>query len=199
MCIRDRYMGIEETKGEGVRYDRNRKLSENETGPTSNKRKEDKGHKERDRPAKKSFKESNPFQAEKSLDRWIELTPSLQELRDKRSYTLLGATISRDYVGVLATFKGINKFGKGEEKAKEKMKEAEKVVNRILWDKSLRQEDFTVGYEDRFLGIMEISFDEYTRSDIQYHRIKYFKKKNEVVWDRSSRLCNIQMLSLIHI
>ena len=48
------------------------------------------------------------------------------------------------------------------------MKEAEKVINRILWDKSLNQQEFTVGYEDRFLGIMEISFDEYTRSDIQY-------------------------------
>ncbi len=67
------------------------------------------------------------------------------------------------------------------------MKEAEKVLNRILWDGSLNKNEFIVGYEDRFNGVLEIKADDFKKSDIQYHRIRYFKKKGDVVWDRASR------------
>lgn len=68
-----------------------------------------------------------------------------------------------------------------------KFKPANKMLDRILWDPSLNKEDFTVGYEDRFLGIMEISIEEYMKSEVKDHRIQYFKKKNEVIWDRHSK------------
>jgi hypothetical protein len=41
-----------------------------------------------------------------------------------------------------------------------------------------------IGYEDRFLGILEIPVDEYQQSEVKVTRIQYFKQNDQVVWDR---------------
>ncbi|KAJ2898287.1 uncharacterized protein MKZ38_004012 [Zalerion maritima] len=73
------------------------------------------------------------------------------------------------------------------------------VINRLRWDPGLDSSDYLVGYEDRFLGIMERSLDlwkgEQTDEEfIPQHRIVYFKRKGkdangeaEIVWDRRTR------------
>ena len=86
-----------------------------------------------------------------------------------------------------------NKPGK-----KPPMKTATDVINRIQWDEKLKPEHFTVGYLDRFLGIVENLFSSFDWEDvtsvdpailaIPKHRIQYFKYNNEVVWDKSKRL-----------
>ena len=86
-----------------------------------------------------------------------------------------------------------NKPGK-----KPPMKTATDVINRIQWDEKLKPEHFTVGYLDRFLGIVENLFTSFDWEDvtsvdpailaIPKHRIQYFKYNNEVVWDKSKRL-----------
>jgi uncharacterized protein (UPF0248 family) len=85
---------------------------------------------------------------------------------------------------------------------KPSMKTAEDVIKRILWDSHFCQEDFTVGYIDRFLGLMEKSFttfswediasvDDFTALAIPKHRIQYFKYRGILVWDKTVRLDNV--------
>ncbi len=63
------------------------------------------------------------------------------------------------------------------------------IFDRILWDKALDKSEFKVGYEDRFLGIMEVPFSDFAGvSDIPSHRIKYFKRNGEIVWDRVKKI-----------
>lgn len=81
------------------------------------------------------------------------------------------------------------------------MKTASDVVSRIIWDEQLPVEHFTVGYLDRFVGIVERSFSTFTWEDlasvdydalaIPKHRIHYFKYKDIKVWDKDSRMDNV--------
>jgi Protein of unknown function (DUF504). len=71
-----------------------------------------------------------------------------------------------------------------------KFRGADKIYHRILWDESLNKSEFVVGYEDRFEGIIEEPFEnfEVLKEDIPFHRIRYFKRNGEVVWDRRIKL-----------
>uniref|UniRef100_T1IS45 C3H1-type domain-containing protein n=1 Tax=Strigamia maritima TaxID=126957 RepID=T1IS45_STRMM len=81
---------------------------------------------------------------------------------------------------------------------KPSMKTADHVINRILWDEKLTQQKFTIGYLDRFLGIIEKPFEAFSWEHlaevdinvlaIPKHRIQYFKYKNIKVWDKNERL-----------
>jgi len=81
---------------------------------------------------------------------------------------------------------------------KQSMKTATDVISRIQWDDDLPTEDFIVGYIDRFIGIVEKSFNSFSWEDIASvdystlaipkHRIQYFKYKDTVIWDKRSRL-----------
>lgn len=78
------------------------------------------------------------------------------------------------------------------------MKTATDVIHRIMWDEHLDQKDFTVGYLDRFMGVMEQAFLTFDWGDIAEadflalavprHRIQYFKYKDVIVWDKTQRL-----------
>ena len=80
------------------------------------------------------------------------------------------------------------------------MRPATEVISRIQWDPDLPAPDFTVGYLDRFIGIIEKPFDSFYWEDISAvgatvlaiprHRIQYFKYKNEIVWDKRVQLDN---------
>ncbi|XP_071797757.1 leukocyte receptor cluster member 9-like [Asterias amurensis] len=85
---------------------------------------------------------------------------------------------------------------------KPRMKTASEVISRIQWDRQLRQEDFIVGYLDRFVGIVEKLFtafswvdvatvDDYETLAIPRHRIQYFKYKDQIVWDKTQRLDDV--------
>ena len=81
------------------------------------------------------------------------------------------------------------------------MKTAGDVRRRIQWDEEINKEQITVGYLDRFLGIKECRFGAFDWGDIVLadigalaipeHRIHYFKYKNEVIWDKNTRLDNV--------
>jgi len=61
-----------------------------------------------------------------------------------------------------------------------------------MWDPSLDPEDFIIGYEDRFTGVVEVAFKAYLRVEeyegIPFHRVRYFKRKGHIVWDRRTRV-----------
>uniref|UniRef100_A0A8C8SR33 Leukocyte receptor cluster member 9 n=1 Tax=Pelusios castaneus TaxID=367368 RepID=A0A8C8SR33_9SAUR len=81
------------------------------------------------------------------------------------------------------------------------MKTAGDVISRILWDPQLAPGAFTVGYLDRFLGVLEDAFTAFSWEDlasagpgvlaVPQHRIQYFKYRGRLVWDKASRLDDI--------
>ncbi|XP_067408173.1 leukocyte receptor cluster member 9 [Emydura macquarii macquarii] len=81
------------------------------------------------------------------------------------------------------------------------MKTAGDVVSRILWDPQLPPDAFTVGYLDRFLGVLEEPFAAFSWEDlasagpgvlaVPQHRIQYLKYRGRLVWDKASRLDDI--------
>lgn len=80
---------------------------------------------------------------------------------------------------------------------KPSMKTAEDVISRLLWDTQVPAEQFSIGYLDRFLGILEEPFTSFSWEDlasvgpgvlaIPKHRIHYFKYRDRIVWDKTSR------------
>ncbi|XP_059196035.1 leukocyte receptor cluster member 9 [Centropristis striata] len=82
---------------------------------------------------------------------------------------------------------------------KPRMRTADDVISRILWDSSVEGSEFVVGYVDRFLGVLERPFNDFNWDtdpcDCDYsselalprHRIQYFTYRGHRVWDRHSR------------
>ncbi|XP_077577885.1 leukocyte receptor cluster member 9 [Stigmatopora nigra] len=82
---------------------------------------------------------------------------------------------------------------------KPRMRTADDVISRILWDPSLDGSEFIVGYLDRFLGVLDRPFSDFNWDlkpcDCDYttdlalprHRIQYFSYRGHRVWDRHSR------------
>uniref|UniRef100_A0AAQ6IF34 C3H1-type domain-containing protein n=1 Tax=Anabas testudineus TaxID=64144 RepID=A0AAQ6IF34_ANATE len=82
---------------------------------------------------------------------------------------------------------------------KPRMRTADDVISRVLWDPSVEPSEFIVGYVDRFLGVIERPFCDFNWDtnpcDCDYsselalprHRIQYFKHRGHRVWDRHSR------------
>uniref|UniRef100_A0A3B5MR88 C3H1-type domain-containing protein n=1 Tax=Xiphophorus couchianus TaxID=32473 RepID=A0A3B5MR88_9TELE len=82
---------------------------------------------------------------------------------------------------------------------KPRMRTADEVISRILWDTSVDASEFVVGYVDRFLGVLERPFCDFnwdtnpcdcdytTELALPRHRIQYFAYRGHRVWDRHSR------------
>lgn len=78
------------------------------------------------------------------------------------------------------------------------LRTAAAVIQRIRWDPRLNPADFAVGYADRFLGVREEPFTAFCWDEplaalgpgvlaVPEHRVRYFRFRGRVVWDRASR------------
>ncbi|XP_052026207.1 leukocyte receptor cluster member 9 [Apodemus sylvaticus] len=78
------------------------------------------------------------------------------------------------------------------------LRTAADVIRRIRWDPRLDPADFSVGYTDRFLGVQEEPFCAFCWDEplaalgpgvlaVPQHRIRYFRFRGRLVWDRASR------------
>ncbi|KAA0703107.1 hypothetical protein E1301_Tti010785 [Triplophysa tibetana] len=88
---------------------------------------------------------------------------------------------------------------KEECRKKPRMRTADDVISRIIWDPTVDAADFMVGHLDRFLGVLERPFsdfswdtqvcdcDFYEELALPHHRIQYFSYKGQRVWDKDSR------------
>lgn len=84
---------------------------------------------------------------------------------------------------------------------KPSLKTAGDVRKRIQWDPELQKEHFTVGYLDRFSGVVEKPFTAFSwehlsmvdldQLAVPQHRIQYYKYKGVKVWDKKDRLDHI--------
>ncbi|KAL1259368.1 hypothetical protein QQF64_009945 [Cirrhinus molitorella] len=84
-------------------------------------------------------------------------------------------------------------------KKKPRMRTADDVISRIIWDSTVDPADFIVGHLDRFLGVLERPFSDFSWDTqvcdcdfseelaLPRHRIQYFSYKGQRVWDRDSR------------
>lgn len=82
---------------------------------------------------------------------------------------------------------------------KSPLRTAAAVIQRIRWDPRLDPADFSVGYADRFLGVCEEPFSAFCWDEplaalgpgvlaVPQHRVRYFRFRGRVVWDRASRM-----------
>lgn len=53
-----------------------------------------------------------------------------------------------------------------EDEKKKKFKTSEEVYNRLKWSGKYNTEEFTIGYEDRFVGIIESPLDTFSFRDV---------------------------------
>jgi uncharacterized protein (UPF0248 family) len=72
-------------------------------------------------------------------------------------------------------------------KNKIKMRMGEDIL-RMINNGKVPLEAYEIGYLDRFLGILESTLKEFSKTDIPKHRIQYFKRNGKIVWDRRTRL-----------
>ncbi len=69
-----------------------------------------------------------------------------------------------------------------------KLRTSREIYNRIKWDPKFDEHAFVVGVEERFEGLVELPLSELEGSEVHWHRVWYFKRGEEVVWDRQARL-----------
>ena len=89
----------------------------------------------------------------------------------------------------------------GTNEKKSRMKTAEDVISRVIWDDGLVNDEFIIGYIDRFVGIVEKPFTAFSWEDlasvdyntlaIPKHRIQYFKYRGVLVWDKINRIDHV--------
>lgn len=76
---------------------------------------------------------------------------------------------------------------------KAKFKGSDIIFQRFKWDDGIDLNKVTIGYLDRFKGVLEIKFNDFKgvhddKDGIPLHRIRYFKINNLIVWDREQRI-----------
>ncbi|CAK84555.1 unnamed protein product (macronuclear) [Paramecium tetraurelia] len=125
---------------------------------------------------------------------WSDISKIFIKSNDKREYRHYYVNLSKDYLVVVCSIFDkktmLNYFPEmlEQKEMQKKFKPTLQVIDRILWDTKFNKEDFIVGYEDRFLGIMEVPFTDFIISQVKSHRVQYFKQKGKIVWDRPRRL-----------
>jgi poly(A) polymerase len=63
------------------------------------------------------------------------------------------------------------------------------IYDRIRWDAALDARQFTIGYEERARGTAEIAFCAFVpNGDIPWHRLRYVRFGQTIVWDRRHRI-----------
>jgi uncharacterized protein (UPF0248 family) len=76
-----------------------------------------------------------------------------------------------------------------------KLRTSADVYNRLMWDASINRADHVVGYEDRFVGVMEMPLTNWKRevedeAFVPFHRVVHFRRVSDgvKVWDRRKRV-----------
>eukprot|EP01012_Entosiphon_sulcatum_P061282 TRINITY_DN8672_c0_g1_i2.p1 TRINITY_DN8672_c0_g1~~TRINITY_DN8672_c0_g1_i2.p1 ORF type:complete len:1107 (-),score=196.52 TRINITY_DN8672_c0_g1_i2:345-3638(-) len=71
---------------------------------------------------------------------------------------------------------------------------AEKVFHRLMWDEQFNPDEYDIGYEDRFKGILYMPLRKFRTgedetTDVPFHRIRNFRHMGTtIVWDKEKRI-----------
>ncbi len=71
------------------------------------------------------------------------------------------------------------------------MTPAKDIYNQICHDPRFEPTDFVVGYDSRFGGLRESTFESFGHSEIPWHRVQYIRDSNGIRWDRRTKLDSI--------
>jgi poly(A) polymerase len=82
---------------------------------------------------------------------------------------------------------------------------SEDIYKRILWDDDFEANDFEIGYEDRFRGLMYMPLRNFrgtgdATSEVPFHRVQIIRfHTGAIVWDRTKRICVLEdIIGLAH-
>jgi len=76
------------------------------------------------------------------------------------------------------------------------MRNAKAAYDTIRWDPRLDPGTFTIRYEDRVTGLVEVPFDVFAPGgDVPWHRVRAFCRGGLVVWDRVERIDRLATLT----
>ena len=72
---------------------------------------------------------------------------------------------------------------------------SEKVYQRIKWDPSIRSDRVTLHYTDRVhQKLLDCAFMDWSTAEIPWHRVQEIRYQNQIVWDRSNRTYQPELL-----
>lgn len=66
------------------------------------------------------------------------------------------------------------------------------IFNRILHDPRFDPTDFVIGFDSRFDGLQERSFESFQLSEIPWHRVQYLRDSSGIRWDKRTKFDSIQ-------
>ncbi|MCP3143552.1 poly(A) polymerase [Pyxidicoccus xibeiensis] len=73
--------------------------------------------------------------------------------------------------------------------SQERFTTSREVYHRIRWDPRLDAREFVIGYDAHLEALEEMPFEAFVPDgEIPWHRVWYFKRGRQVVWDRKQRL-----------
>ncbi|MET0402875.1 MAG: DUF504 domain-containing protein [Cystobacter sp.] len=73
--------------------------------------------------------------------------------------------------------------------AQDKFQTSREVYHRIRWDPRLDSQQFFIGYDARGEQLEEVPFGAFIPDgDVPWHRVWYFRRGAERVWDRRERI-----------
>ncbi|MFP2927299.1 poly(A) polymerase [Pyxidicoccus sp. 3LG] len=73
--------------------------------------------------------------------------------------------------------------------SQERFTTSREVYHRIRWDPRLDAREFSIGYDAHLEALEEMPFEAFVPDgEIPWHRVWYFKRGRQVVWDRRQRL-----------
>ncbi|MCK8501089.1 poly(A) polymerase [Myxococcus fulvus] len=79
--------------------------------------------------------------------------------------------------------------------SQERFTTSREVYHRIRWDPRLEAREFVIGYDTHGERLEEMPFEAFVPDgEIPWHRVWYFKRGREVVWDRKERIDRLNHL-----
>jgi poly(A) polymerase len=81
--------------------------------------------------------------------------------------------------------------------SQDRFQTSREVYHRIRWDPRLDSREFTIGYDARGEHLEEIPFMAFVPDgEIPWHRVWFFRRGQQVVWDRRERIDRMSELAL---
>ncbi|WP_434382114.1 DUF504 domain-containing protein [Melittangium boletus] len=73
--------------------------------------------------------------------------------------------------------------------SQDRFQTSREVYHRIRWDPRIDAHDFVIGYDTHGEQLEEVGFTSFVpEGDIPWHRVWYFRRGHERIWDRRERV-----------
>ncbi|CAK84080.1 unnamed protein product (macronuclear) [Paramecium tetraurelia] len=131
----------------------------------------------------KEYKDQEQQLQQQQSKYWSDFSKIFIKSNYKREYKYYYVNLGKDYLIVICSIldkKTIQNYFPEileQKEMQKKFKPTLQFIDRILWDVKYNKDDFVVGCEDRFLGIMEVPLSDYTNSQVKKPQSSIFQIK----------------------